>query len=373
MQFHAALAFAVLLAACERSADPSTAPASKHAAAWLCPMCPEVRAAAAGKCPHCGMDLVSRRLVVAWRCLRHRVVVRDAEGECPICGQRLSCVTMGEDWACPEHPELARLGPGACPKCQEPLEARRVEVPHGDHNPRHGGQFFMAPDQWHHLEGILLPDGVFRLYLYDDFTRPIAAGGVRGEIALEDGEREVLLELAPADGGAWLEARDPRLEKTPIALSARLHFAQPPGESVFDFRFERAVDPGLAEAPASPAAAGAPAPELSDASPLPPAEIARELRRRMAQIDSTLAAGQLAELHRPALEAKELALALQARSSWRDALAPSDRERGDAAVREIVRQAWLLDLYGDSGRRAPSQASAEALGRAIELLLPLAE
>ena len=30
-----------------------------------------------------------------------------------------------------------------------------------DHQPKHGGVFFMAPDRTHHLEGVLLPAGTF--------------------------------------------------------------------------------------------------------------------------------------------------------------------------------------------------------------------
>jgi hypothetical protein len=40
--------------------------------------------------------------------------------------------------------------------------ARPRHPAHFDHNPKHGGIFFMSMDYEHHLEGVLLPPGTFR-------------------------------------------------------------------------------------------------------------------------------------------------------------------------------------------------------------------
>src|ERR1700733_3640287 len=53
------------------------------------------------------------------------------------------------------------------------------EKAHMDHKPKHGGTFFMSLDNLHHLEGVLLPPGTFRVYLYDDHTKPLKPDQVK--------------------------------------------------------------------------------------------------------------------------------------------------------------------------------------------------
>jgi hypothetical protein len=46
---------------------------------------------------------------------------------------------------------------------------------HGDHKPKHGGEFFMAPDGFHHLEGVVV-ENELRIYIYDAHTKPLLVG-----------------------------------------------------------------------------------------------------------------------------------------------------------------------------------------------------
>ncbi len=46
---------------------------------------------------------------------------------------------------------------------------------HSDHDPRHGGSFFMALDMRHHLEGTLTEPGRVTIYLYDEYARVLPA------------------------------------------------------------------------------------------------------------------------------------------------------------------------------------------------------
>jgi hypothetical protein len=65
------------------------------------------------------------------------------------------------------------------------LSASAAMKPHMDHEPKHGGVFFMAPDRFHHLEGVLLPAGTFKVYLFDDYTRPLPAKGFEAVLSVD--------------------------------------------------------------------------------------------------------------------------------------------------------------------------------------------
>jgi len=91
----------------QRYIKPGTAPGKtvqiaavpkRATAAYVCPMCPEVREAKPGACPSCGMAL---------------------EPETPLARTRI-------EYTCPMHPEIVRSEPGSCPICGMALEPRTV-------------------------------------------------------------------------------------------------------------------------------------------------------------------------------------------------------------------------------------------------------
>jgi hypothetical protein len=112
-------------------------------------------------------------------------------------------------------------------------------VPHGDHNPHHGGMLFMASDQWHHIEGTFVAPNVLRLYFYDDMTRPMPANGFFGTITKADANgREVSAPqpLSASSDGATLEATMEGAAP-PTFVKLRVKFKPGDPDQVFDFSF----------------------------------------------------------------------------------------------------------------------------------------
>ncbi len=173
-------------------------------------------------------------------------------------------VTVEVAWACPVHSDVVQLDPGRCPVGGEELVRKQTVRPHEDHTPKHGGIFFMAPDNWHHLEGTYPEPGVFRIYLYDNYSRPLPATAASGRAVVkeEPGEGGVPRELVaaplvPSPDGGYLEARVDPLP-LPAELTAKLtfHSAQPGAtgggqEARFDFVFaDLTRDPSASSAAA---------------------------------------------------------------------------------------------------------------------------
>jgi hypothetical protein len=242
-----------------------------------------------GSCPICKMALVAARLDAIWTCPVHSVIHERKAGLCPLDRRELVPVTVALSWTCKANPEIDQITPAKCPDGSAML-AKYTPRPHGNHNPQHGGQFFMAPDNWTHLEGTLPQDRLVRIYLYDDYTKPLprdrfapVRGRVITKVTTGGTTRETSVPLVAARNGAYLEAKVPAAR--PGAVVAKITLKKGGPEHHFDFTFnELSKEPAAASAPSA----------ASAKSPAKPAAAARtapaRARRATAQAPEPAAA-----------------------------------------------------------------------------------
>lgn len=373
---------------------------------------PDVIESRPGSCPLCKMALVPVRLDSVWMCPVHSSITDERPGACPLCSRQLIRVTTSLTWTCRAQPGVEHLEPGTCAD-GTPMIMRRALRPHGNHNPQHGGQFFMAPDNWHHLEGAYPRDRVFRLYLYDDYARPLTPdrlNRVRARVVTQetfDPSTRKTTELAAfplrvMKGAGYLEARVDRAS-LPIELTAKVQFEPNAPEHRFDFTFEGTTNepsrdivtpevsvagrqvPSSVAAPtnnrpssgstSSPRASNSefhaavvvpPSNPLEQSIPESTADIVTLLSARNEEIASLIRRGDFPLVWIPAFQAKELALALAPRL---EPLALEKRQAAEPALHELVRTAWLLDAYADVGNRRQIETAYATFTAALNNLV----
>ena len=246
----------------------------------------------------------------------------------------------------------------------------------------------MAPDNWHHLEGTYPQARLFRLYVYDDYSRPLAAADLRRVQARVvtrktfDPETKKTTELAAfplrvSRNGAYLEARVGPLAMpaAPAAITAKVRMKPDAPEYRFDFTFPTFTkEPAVTKEPAFAKTTGPPmSPTTGDpaliALPIPGTipestipEIIEQLRTRDEQIRDLIRAGNFSAVWVPAFQAKDLAIALEPHAGH---LAPRARESAEPAIQEVVRLAWLLDAFGDAGNRQQLETAYAAFTAAV--------
>ena len=98
---------------------------------------------------------------------------------------------------------------------------------HSDHDPKHGGIFFMALDEIHHLEGALTEPDRLRVYLYDAMTMPLSAekmGEANGTVHWGEFTDPPAIPLEAGSEEAMLEAKLDRELEFPVTLTLLLRF-----------------------------------------------------------------------------------------------------------------------------------------------------
>jgi Cu/Ag efflux protein CusF len=340
-----------------------------------------------GKCPQSGAPLVAIRLVTAYSCLKFESFIQDKRGVCPVDKSELVPITVSLYFTCRNDPKVRELEPGTCADGSARVRGYERRS-HGDHNPRHGGQFFMADDNWHHLEGTFVRPNVFRVYFYDDFTRPLAITGFSATTAKSDANgREVGAPIAIKAGRTkdrnTLEVPMPSTT-LPASFALRVKFKPDDKERVFDFTFsdysrEPAAGPAVPAArvqsastvPNGPAATPAPSAQTDgsvlgasvplypftgggnsiapgEALPTTTPELLAELAKRAQSVKTLLEEGNLSAVWYPAIGAKDVALALEENINN---LPEAQRARMASAVKRLTLAAWQIDAAGDLGNR----------------------
>lgn len=104
---------------------------------------------------------------------------------------------------------------------------------HTDHSPKNGGMLFMAADGYHHVEGLYLASGVFKVFVYDNFKQPMAPAAFRGTV---EAGGKAPMRLAPSADGRTLEARIGTLP-FPSEVGLTMAFGKDGSTERFDFIF----------------------------------------------------------------------------------------------------------------------------------------
>jgi len=368
---------------------------------YVCPMPQdaEVLEDKPGNCPKCKMKLQPIRLDLRYACPVHQTYIQTKQGTHPYDGRELVPVTVSIVWTCGEEKFLE---PGKCGDGSARAEKYEQRA-HGDHNPKHGGQFFMAPDAWHHLEGTYPSAGLFRMFFYNDYSKPLKPTGFTASISLldaNDKDTGVTIPLKPGRISNTMEALIPKTNAAlPLRVLARVKFTTTGDPSPFNFTFnettkEPAATPPPAvttsNAPAAPVpaaaasaapsqqppapAAAAPAVDLSgapaalltaldeDVLPKTMQGLIAELSKRATEVEQTVKDGNLGQVWLPAMGTKTVALALESHASM---LPERQRALATVAIKRVVTAAWALDAYGDLGNKEKMTEAYEKLASAV--------
>ncbi len=266
-------------------------------------------------------------------------------------------------------------GAGGAAPGFEPDPADPNAAAHMDHSPLHGGQFFMAANNYHHLEGALPNAGEFRLYVYDDFKQPVDPRNFGGDVVFEAWNEETgtwdetRYPLRPAIGSDYLVSGIP--EEMPSEFFAHVWLA---GERQrYDFYFEETTVEPPADASRGGGATRA-GPHSHERPPMTipehPTAIAALMARKRDGVRSRIENGEWLTLYVPAFDARDLAEALLERL---DGL--SARERGQArrAIARVMQSAAELDRGGDLADRARARRAFDRFDGGVRELVDLIE
>jgi hypothetical protein len=362
-----------------------------------------------GTCPKSGAELQAIRLDIAYKCLKTSLI-REKPGTCLIDRTDLVPVTASIFWVCTNDPEREKhyLEPGTCRDGSAREKAFEVR-PHGDHNPRHGGpSVFMSEGLYHHVEATLVvpmktQPAIFRVYFYDEYTRPIKATSVSAQVAPADKNGKetgstIPLVLSRIKDGSAMEVRLPNApvpsESAPAFFALRVKLkptdkdwvtdhtftsysqepalvrsavigipaknppqsppkasGQKPGSTSGPARGESAPISPAQPSPATPSESGGRGPSMTVLGPLPDTkqDLLAELQTNMDSVTKRWQEGNLSGLWYPALRVKDVVLKLQ--QDHRTDISDDKQPELTSAVQRVTLSAWQIDSAGDLGNK----------------------
>jgi Cu/Ag efflux protein CusF len=340
-----------------------------------------------GACPKSGAQLQAVRLDIAYKCLKTSFI-RESPGTCPTDRTDLVPVTASVFWVCTNDPQREKhyLEPGTCGDGSRREKAFEVR-PHGDHNPRHGGPtVFMSEDLYHHVEATLVAPtrtqpALFRVYFYDEYTRPLHVSGVSAQVVATDRYGKptgspVPLVLSRIRDGNAMETRLPNAavpsENASVYFALRVKLKPSGKDWLTDHTFTSYSKEPVSKA-VTPLANPRPNPPGPPASldPLPETtqDLLAELQKNMESVTKEWQDGSLGAIWYPALRVKDVALTLQ-RNHAND-IADSKQAQLTSAVQQVTLSAWQIDSAGDLGNKEKIAVLYDAFRAAVGEILGL--
>lgn len=270
---------------------------------------------------------------------------------------------------CPMHPKVTAEKDGAtCYICGMALVDGTIKMPHASHDPHYGGVFFMARDTWHHVEGAMPAPGVFRFHLFDNYSIPMTTMYASGRVIFQEFRDDNGNQSRPPISTPLLEAPDGvsfMVTDRRFQLERDFHVLvrfkpDQKEEDRFDFAFYEYTSQtdrktGTEFTPDKDFTASLIIPET-------PNGIIAAILTRVSDLEDLIGRSKLNEIFLPALEVKDLALALS------DSPGTLDERQIDVlrvAVKSIVKSSWLLDSSGDFGDKPESESHFRVLTRNI--------
>jgi len=122
---------------------------------------------------------------------------------------------------------------------QQKMQMPEMKGAHMDHNSRHGGSFFMAPDKMHHLEATYSKDCGIQVFFFNAFTEAIRADRFRAFVTVvpaSEDEPELIRFLSPSKNGAILETGIGNTVTRPFDIKLYVKFPETDEPELFSIK-----------------------------------------------------------------------------------------------------------------------------------------